>query len=290
VAPLNGYTGPYAASRVDYRGDFAYHLTDQLLGYAQVSTGFKGGGVDPRPFYVAQAISFKPETLTNYELGLKSSWLDNRLRVNVDGYFSKYDDIQLTLLNCSGIPSIAAASAQAGFNFGSPCALPYNAGNAHEYGLELESQLRLGGFRADVSASYLHFEYTDFFFSPATVGVTSGMVTPFTPKMSGNAGVQYTLELPSGSITARADGTARSEIWTNAVNGPLNRLGGYTLYNAHLMWDSPKGDWQIALHALNVTDKLYYLNVFDLSGAGGGSTTGSPAAPRELDIEVKHKL
>jgi iron complex outermembrane receptor protein len=295
VESLNGYVGRYAASRVDYRGDLAYHLTDQLLGYAQVSTGFKGGGVDPRPFYVPQAISFKPETLTNYELGLKSSWLDNRLRVNVDGYFSQYDNIQLTLLNCSGIPSIAAATAAAQaagihINFGSPCALPYNAGDAHEYGLELESQLRLGGFQADVSASYLHFEYTNLFFSPATVGVTPGMVTPFTPRVSGNAGVQYTFVLPKGSVTARADGTARSEIWTNAVNSPLNRIGGYTLYNAHMLWESPKGDWQVGLHALNLTNKLYYLNVFDLSSAGGGSTTGSPAPPRELDIEIKHKL
>jgi iron complex outermembrane receptor protein len=290
VAPLNGYTGPYAANRLDYRGDLAYHISDQMLIYGQISTGFKGGGVDPRPFYVAQAISFKPENLTNYEAGIKTSWLNNRLRVNVDGYFSKYNDIQLTLLNCSGIPSIAAASAAAGVNLGFPCALPYNAGDAHVKGVELESQLRLGGFQADVSAAYLDFNYTNLFFPPALTGVTYGMVTAYTPKTSGNAGLQYTFTLPNGAITARVDGSARSQIYTAAVNGPLNRIGGYTTYNAHLFWDSPKGDWQIALQALNLTDKLYYLTVFDLSGAGGGSTTGTPAPPLEVDIELKHKL
>jgi outer membrane receptor protein involved in Fe transport len=86
------------------------------------------------------------------------------------------------------------------------------------------------------------------------------------------------------------DGNARSEIYTAAVNGPLNRIGGYTTYNAHLFWDSPKGDWQIGLQALNFTDKMYWVNVFDLSGANGGSTTGTPAPPMELDLQVKHKL
>ena len=42
----------------------------------EVSTGFKGGGIGPRPFNPAQVQPFGPETLTNYELGLKTDLFD----------------------------------------------------------------------------------------------------------------------------------------------------------------------------------------------------------------------
>ncbi len=296
VGSLNGATGHYSASRWDYRAALNYRFTDQLMAYGQVSTGFKGGGVDPRPFYVQQAISFKPEALTNYELGVKSSWLDNHLRVNIDGYFSQYRDIQLALLNCGFVPSIAAATAAAHANgtlpptssYGSPCALPYNGGAAHVKGVELETQARFGGLAFDASGSYLDFKYVNL--NPNS-GVDLGMVTPFTPKWQGNAGVQYTVPVGSaGSITGRLDASTRSEIWTNAVNDQYNRIGGFTTYNAHLTWDAAQGNWQVGLQALNLSGKRYFLNIFDLAAAGGGSVAGNPGAPLELDLEVKHTM
>jgi iron complex outermembrane receptor protein len=283
VSALNDVTGHYSANRFDYRGNLSYRFTDDLMAYAQFSTGFKGGGVNPRPFYKEQAIHFNPETLTNYELGFKSSWLDNRVRFNIDGYFSQYRDIQLSLLNCGFVPGIGAA-------LGSPCALPYNAGDAHVKGVEVESQARFGGFQIDMSGSYIDFKYV--YLNPFS-GVSPGMITPFTPKWQGNAGVQYTATLPFGgnpALTARLDASTRSQVYTNAVNDNYNRIAGYTTYNAHLVWDSPKADWQVILQALNLTGKRYFLNVFDLAAAGGGSVAANPAPPMELDIEVKHTL
>ena len=282
VSALNGYTGTYSATRWDWRGDIDYRFTDQVMAYAQYSTGFKGGGVNPRPFYVSQAIHFNPETLSNYEAGIKSTWFDNRVRVNLDGYFSQYRDIQLTLLNCGFIPSIAALGQ------GSPCALPYNAGDAHEKGVELESEARLGAFEVDASGSYLDFQYVSL--NPNT-GVTYGMSTPFTPQWQGNMGAQYTIPFGNaGSLTGRLDASTRSGVYTNPVNDIYNRLGGYTTYNAHLTWADESNDWQVILQALNLTDKFYWVNIFDLTAAGGGSVTGTPSPPLELDLEIKHTL
>jgi iron complex outermembrane receptor protein len=42
------------------------------MGYLSGSTGYKGGGVNPRPFYPAQILGFTPEELTTYEVGVKS--------------------------------------------------------------------------------------------------------------------------------------------------------------------------------------------------------------------------
>ncbi|KAJ8136771.1 hypothetical protein OY671_010016, partial [Metschnikowia pulcherrima] len=54
-APLNGSSREFSGSRVDYRLGAQYHSTDAIMGYAQFSTGFKGGGINPRPFFPAQA-------------------------------------------------------------------------------------------------------------------------------------------------------------------------------------------------------------------------------------------
>ncbi len=284
VSPLNGYTGHYSKNKVDYRADIDYHFTDELLGYAQVSTGFKGGGVNPRPFFVFQAVKFNPETVTNYEVGIKSSWLDRTLRVNVDAYFANYRDIQLTLSSCPFLnpPPLAGIPL--------PCALPFNAGNAHIKGVELELEAHpLPGLDINASGSYLDFNYTSL--SPYPTGVTLGMTSPFTAKWQGSAGIQYRLPIgDAGSLTPRLDVNSRSRIFTNAVNGPLNEVSGYTVANARITWQPKKDNWQVALEALNLTGRFYWLNKFDLTGAGGGSVTGTPAAPREVAVEIKHTM
>jgi iron complex outermembrane recepter protein len=284
VGPLNGFTGTYSSSKVDYRGDIDFHFTDDVMGYAQVSTGFKGGGVNPRPFFTFQAIKFNPETVTNYEVGIKSSWFDHTLRANIDGYFANYRDIQLALLNCDFLnpPPLAGVPL--------PCALPFNAGNAHIKGIELELEEHpFAGLQIDVSGSYLNFNYTSL--SSYPTGVTFGMTTPFTPKWQGSAGIQYHIPMADwGSFTPRLDVNSRSQIYTNPVNGPLNLIGGYTILNARFTWQPTKDNWNVALEALNLGGKTYFLNKFDLTGAGGGTVTGTPAPPREIAIEVKHTM
>jgi iron complex outermembrane recepter protein len=284
VGPLNGFTGTYSSSKVDYRGDIDFHFTDAVMGYAQVSTGFKGGGVNPRPFFTFQAIKFNPETVTNYEVGIKSSWFDHTLRANIDGYFANYRDIQLALLNCDFLnpPPLAGVPL--------PCALPFNAGNAHIKGIELELEEHpFAGLQIDVSGSYLDFNYTSL--SSYPTGVTFGMTTPFTPKWQGSAGIQYHIPMAElGSFTPRLDVNSRSQIWTNPVNGPLNLIGGYTILNARFTWQPTKDNWNVALEALNLGGKTYFLNKFDLTGAGGGTVTGTPAPPREIALEVKHSM
>ena len=288
VLPLNGTSAYYHADRWDYRANLSYHFTDDILAYAQYSTGFKGGGVDPRPFYVAQSIEFKPETLSTYELGLKNNFFDNHLHANIDAYFSQYRDIQLTLANCAGIPSIAAASAAAGVNFGSPCALPYNAGTGTQKGVEFETQAKFGGLQVDANFSWLDFAYT--YVNPVTL-ITPNEILPFMPKWTAAAGVQYSVLFNNaGSLTARVDGNTRSQIYTAAQNSPYNSTAGFTLYNAHLTWEGAKGNWQVMLHGKNLGGKRYYLGQFDLVSAGQGTEAGLPGPPLEVDLEVRHQM
>ena len=76
VAGLNGLVGTFEGERVDYRAVVQYRWSDALMTYAQFSTGFKGGGINPRPFFVTQALPHDPETLEAYEIGFKSDLFD----------------------------------------------------------------------------------------------------------------------------------------------------------------------------------------------------------------------
>ena len=286
VGSLTGVTGHYSASKTDYRADLDYQWTDKLMTYAQISTGFKGGGVNPRPFFAFQAVPFPPETVTTYETGIKSEWFNSRVRLNLDGYYSKYNDIQLTLMNCGFLnpPGFAIPPAA------TPCLLPYNTGDANIKGVELEVQARpVAGLEIGASGTYLSFKYASL---SGLTGVTPLMTTPFTPEWQGLLSVQYRIPMGSnGSITPRLDATLRTDIYTNAVNAPTNHLGGYTLYNAHITWKPEQGNWEASVLAKNLTNHFYYLNSSATSPAlVAGPSRATPAAPLEVALEIKHKF
>ena len=148
---FSGFKGAYSGAKTDYRVNLDYRWTPELMTYASVSTGFKGGGTNPRPFVPTQVQPFGAETLTAYEVGAKSDWFDHSLRVNVAGFYSKYKDIQLVLLTC---PQYSGGSTT------TPCAAPVNGGNANIYGAELESQLSVwgpdGGRQRELAAFRVH--------------------------------------------------------------------------------------------------------------------------------------
>src|SRR6185312_3324895 len=86
--------------------DLSYHLTPDVLAYATAAKGFREGGpllsipaTVCGPDLAAIGLTgaptaFRPDTLWNYETGLKSSWLDHRLTVNAAVYYIDWKDIQ----------------------------------------------------------------------------------------------------------------------------------------------------------------------------------------------------
>ena len=124
VGPVNGLPDHFADTRIDWRVGLKYNLSDSVTSYVQTSTGYKGGGVNPRPFFPQQRASFAPETLTAYEIGLKTTLLDHRMRLNSAVFYNDYKDIQLTLAQCER-PSPPFPTP-----IGAPCAKPNNVGSA----------------------------------------------------------------------------------------------------------------------------------------------------------------
>jgi len=294
IAVLDGLVGTYdgpISDRFDYRANIQYEITPDISVYGQVSTGFKGGGVNPRPFNAAQVRSFGPETLTSYELGFKSDLFDRRVRLNIATYLGKYKGIQLSLSNCSAI---------VGPDLGIPCALQTNAGDADIKGFEIETSIRpVSGLLIDGALSYIDFEYKKFLtFGTAAVGGPSNLNGPqfgdyptYTPKWKWSAGVQYEIDLGSaGFLTPRVDASYQSKIHFNVTNRPTNLIDAYTLANARLTWANADKDLEVSAEVTNLFDKYYLLTGFDLTIAGAGFSVGQPGRPREWAVSVRKKF
>jgi len=273
---VDGAVGEYSGSRWDYRLGANYDITDDIMFYGQFSTGYKGGGTNPRPFDAGQFFNFEPETVESWEVGLKTQFLDNRVRFNTAGYYSDYKGVQLVLLACPN----------------APCAGPQNVGNAHIKGLEAELFIEpVDGFTFDGALSYTDFEYYEITPSPNFPGVDAAVGlddrNPFVSEWQWSIGAQYKIPLPGGStITPRIDGAYQSSYYTDPNNGPNNLVEGYTLWNARLTYQSPDQDWQVALAVTNLTDKYYYAS-FNDNVAFNGLIFGAAGRPREWSVTVK---
>ena len=287
--------GEFKGSRWDWRVVADYRFSDSLLAYASVATGYKGGGVNPRPFFgpstgecppftfnpngtvipaapCNQVKPFNPETIITYEVGFKSDFFDRRLRLNAAAFYNDYDDITFTLSAC---PS-------------SPCLRPTNVGKAVVKGFELEASVfPVDGLMIDGSLSYININYDED--SVAAAGLNGSETFPYTPDWTYSFGIQYDYDIGSGIVAARFDGSYRSEIFTETSNSPWSRVDSRFLGNARLSYTTDDEDWRVALEVQNLFDKYYFHSVSDTTRSLG-AVTGVPGLPRTWSVSVERRF
>lgn len=281
VLPLTG-TPPaeFNGNHTDYSVTADYKFTHDISVYVSTGTGYKGGGLNPRPYYALQAQPFGPETVTSYEVGLKSFLWDRNVRMNISAYNNIYHKIQLTLNQCPqfvppGLPP--------------NCAMPANVGDATIKGLEFESEVHpIANAVIDFSASYTDFKYTRV--DPAT-GIGLDFKPPLVPNFKAAIGAQYRVELGDrlGTITPRLDFNYIARQQQATVNVPQSWNPGYGLLNGRISWALPSGDTTISLEGNNLLDKYYgIVRTYSYPPAGtGNDSTIDPGPPRMVAISLR---
>ncbi len=287
--------GEFEGKRWDWRVVTDYRFSDEFLLYASIATGYKGGGVNPRPFFgpstgecppfsfnpdgtvipappCNQIKPFNPETLTTYEVGFKSDFLDRRVRLNGAVFYNDYADIIFQLSAC---PS-------------SPCLRPTNVGKAKVKGFELETTIYpVDNLTIDGSLSYIDVNYDDASVAPA--GLTGDETFPYTPDWTYSFGIQYDHDVGPGTAIFRFDGSYRSEIFTETTNSSWSRIPGRFLGNARIGYRTADEDWEIALEVQNVFDKYYFHSISDVSRSLG-LVTAVPGLPRTWAVSIKRNF
>ena len=191
----------------------SYEVIDDVMVYGRVSTGYRSGGINPRAGVIN---GFNPEKATPYEAGIKSQWFDNRLRLNVAGYVTDYNDLQ--------VQQFAAGS-------GGATSLIVNAGKVRLSGFEAElTALPFTGFQIDGSVGYVKTDYKTFLFrDPGTntlLDVADQAKPLYTPKWNVHLGAEYSHPIGGGDtlVRLRGDYSYRTKIYFNALNNtaPFN--------------------------------------------------------------------
>jgi iron complex outermembrane receptor protein len=278
--PANTAPTAYEASwsEVTPKVGLEYKPSADVLYYVSWSKGFKSGGFAGRPNPGANGQfgridPYDPEKMDAYEIGAKTQFADDRVRLNVALFQSNYKGIQLLALD---------------FNTGF-----FNTVNAAESrirGAEIELQARpIPALELQAGIGYTDDEYQELSPGVQVSGLTYDMHLPLTPKLNGSLGAQYTWEVANGTFALRGDYAYRSEYWYEAVNTEGNRQGGFGVLNARATYEFGDGAWAVAAYGLNLTDKVYATNVQDIVGPLGVRFE-SVSAPREWGVEVRYKF
>jgi Outer membrane receptor proteins, mostly Fe transport len=210
-----------------------YDLTSQVMTYAKVSRGYLSGGFDNYFAMSQDLFSYEPEYSWNYEVGIKSKMLDNRLMVNLAAFYIDVKDKQVV-------------------EYVSPFErYVVNAAKVESYGVELDVQYKpIPGLTLTGSLGYLESEIKDWTTQGYNAWNYNGNRTPGAPKFSYAAGVIYRWE--SGFYIG-ADVVGVSSNFSNAENDL--KVDGRTLVNARVGYEGEKFD--VMLWGRNIFNERY---------------------------------
>lgn len=235
-----------SVDELDYRINIAYDFTDNLLGYATTSTGFKSGGFSPRylaPTTDQLAIAFQPEFVELYEVGFKSDLLDNRLRLNVAGFYTDYTDIQVS----ANTPTSNGATVVS------------NAADATILGLEAEfTFVPSSSVQIEGALGLLDADYGDG--ALEGLGFSCGTDCDFAriPEVTASWAVSYIHDLPNGAtLTPRLDYAFKSQVEGDVNNEPEIIIPQQNIFNLGVAYQNADQDWKATFGISNLTDEEF---------------------------------
>ncbi|MGO2401920.1 MAG: TonB-dependent receptor [Mesonia sp.] len=215
-----------------------YKPTENTIVYAQYARGFRPGGLNTNSPNEAD-VPFDPEYSNNYEIGIKNTFFDNRLKFNITGFLLQQRDQQITVIEDSFF-------------------LTRNTGNVDNLGAEIEVEaLPLKGLQLIWNASVSDAEYKELLIADAATGTNidlSGNKPLFNPPFVSFSAIQYTKEFNKGfSAFIRGEHRYTGEHFFN-FNNEI-RQSPYNLYNARI--GGRYKNFELAFWARNLTERKY---------------------------------
>lgn len=218
----------------------SWKLTPDVMLYGTYAEGYKSGAFNPPP---APGQTFplvvQQEGTDNFELGLKSSWLDQKLVANASLYYTEYHDAQIFQLDLQTGGQVAI-----------------NANEAEIRGGELEVAARpVRGLELSAAFGYTDSEFTDF----NGTGLFDGNRLPNAPKSTFNASGRYEWPLQGDlSFVARLDYHRVGGLYFSEDNVAFQP--SYETVDAQLGLDG--ANWSFSVWGRNIFEENYVTSVF----------------------------
>lgn len=252
-------------SRVTGKLGLSWEPTDDLLWYANVSTGYKAGGFNANFVFDPDTIGpVEPESITAYELGLRAKFWDGRISFNGATFAYDYRDIQAVALDSTSVVSITRL---------------ISLGDANIFGFDGEvnfipvdaARISLGIGLLDTEIQSSATQSTPF--PPGAVAL-DGNPLPMAPSVSLNGLAEYTFAFgDAGFLTAQLDGSWRDDFNFSATGSKeaTESSDGFALLNARLRWRSANERYALEGFVENLVDEDYFTfnaNIFSDNAAG----------------------
>ena len=255
------------------RINLSWKATDTSLIYATWSEGYRPGGINRNPF----AGSYTSDFLTNWELGWKTRWLDDRLQINGAVFQEQWDNFQVSFQGANGITQVA------------------NGPSAEINGLEAQMDwLATDKLRLSASVAYYDSKLLDDYANFDAVGnitginAPAGTKLPVTPDFKGNVVARYSFnvgEFDAHLQAAVAYTGSRTPSLNVSDNDVLGDIPASTFVN--LSAGVKKDSYSVELFVSNATDEDAALGVTtecDVSFCGPQSYDIRPQ-PRTIGIK-----
>lgn len=300
--PFGGnLTGAHKWSDVTYHLAARYQFSEDLMAYASYSTGQKAGGFSTTATAQSQMTPYAPEKAKAWEAGIRSEWLERRLRLNGTAFWNDYSDLQV-----GAFRPISGGSGQQAFIA--------NAAFERARGVEIQAvAVPVHSLRLTAAIGYLDAYYTSFISAlsynfPGHVcnGLTAGagsppiaqnhadkssscfLAPPRTPKWTAKLEGSYDFELGDlGRVTPHVAWSYEGSHFTNLTNAPQGFQPAYHIWDADVTYNEPQGHWRLSLYGKNLENKVHLLNANPIAGLFNANYY---ADPRTYGVELGVKF
>lgn len=230
-----------------WRIDLEYAVSDDVLAYAGVSTGFKSGGISIRAGGMPD--SYDPEHLAAYEAGIKSEWLQRRITLNGAVFYYDFRDLQVSTATITGEGLIFETD---------------NAAKAEIYGIDADGIIRVGD-RLSVSAGLVWLPKREFveYRNDDTGDTLSGNDLTRAPEWTATLGFDYSMPVRDhGDISFLLEYAYRSDYFYTTDNNPRFSQDAFGLVNLFLRFEPVNRNWYVFAAGRNIGDQDYFNQVF----------------------------
>ena len=266
--------GRAKSSNFSWRAAPEWRIGRAAMLYASYATGYKPAGV---AFSAGVYAPYRQESVKAWEVGLKSEWLNHRLRFNIDAFRSDFTDFQATILTKvpDGLGGTILATAIG------------NAGGLRSQGIETSIVARVAKpLTLGLSGTYTDAKFTNYVYN-ATTDYT-GTRLPNAPQWAFTATAD--LDQSVGAhlrLKAHADYAWRGEYWTVVGQPDYSHVPSFGLVNARLGVAADR--YEVGLYARNLLD-TYFSTGYQIYGAIGLLHYTSPNARRTAGAFVNLKF
>jgi iron complex outermembrane receptor protein len=255
-----------------------YQITPETLVYVKGSRGYKSGGFNLSTPKQSAYASFKPEYVTDVEIGLKSDWeiWGVKGRTDIDLFNDDYKDIQRSVTQIiNGLSSPVTE----------------NAAAATIQGIEFQGTfLPVAGTEVNLAYSLLAAKY-DSFIDPLQ-GSRAGLEFPFVPKNKVSVTVKQDIPIPAewGDLSLSATYSYQSHVKGDNSYAAITIIQGYGLLNLRADWhDVFQQPFDVSLFVTNATDELYVTKNFGLYDVFGVNAV-EYGEPQMIGAQIRYRF